>query len=168
MRYQLRPLHSHDNARIAAIIRQVSAEFGLAAASGFAVADPILDDLYAVYQHAQHAYWVVVDDNDQVLGGGGCAPLHGAPEILEVQKMYFCPEVRGYGLATQILQQIFAFAAQNQQKICYLETTASLHQAVQLYQKLGFITLDAPLGQTGHSGACEIWMAKALTSTTSS
>ena len=47
--YTLRPIQATDNVALAQIIRQVSAEFGLAAESGFAVADPILDNLYAAY-----------------------------------------------------------------------------------------------------------------------
>jgi putative acetyltransferase len=42
--YHIRPIQAQDNTEIARIIREVSKEFGLAAESGFAVADPILDD----------------------------------------------------------------------------------------------------------------------------
>ena len=47
--YQIRTIQIQDNAAIAQVIRAVSKEFGLAPESGFAVADPILDDLYQVY-----------------------------------------------------------------------------------------------------------------------
>lgn len=64
-----------DNAAMAAIIRTVSAEFGLAPSDGFAVADAALDDLYAVYSDDTAAYWVVENRSGQVVGGGGVAPL---------------------------------------------------------------------------------------------
>ena len=162
MNYFLRPLHLSDNAPLAAIIRQVSAEFGLAPEAGFAVADPILDDLYAVYSQPRACYWVICDEQGTVLGGGGASALMGDSEQLEVQKMYFSAQIRGQGFAKQILQHIFEFARSQQFKACYLETTASLWQAVKLYEKLGFQHLSAPLGQTGHSHACEIWMQKIL------
>ena len=75
--FNIRPLQAKDNAVIAQIIRDVSKEFGLAPESGFAVADPILDDLFAVYSQPNAQYWVVVDENDSVFGGGGISPLKG-------------------------------------------------------------------------------------------
>lgn len=156
----LRRLNAADNAAIAQVIRSVSAEFGLAPSQGFAVADPILDDLYAVYSQDNAAYWVVVDEQNGVIGGGGVSPLKGAEDILEIQKMYFLPAARGQGFAKQILQQCFAFAEQAGKTQLYLETTANLSQAIGLYEKLGFEYLQQPLGNTGHSAACEIYMLK--------
>ena len=162
MMYSLRPIQVEDNAAIARIIRQVSLECGLAADEGFAVADPILDNLYQVYHQPKAQYWVVVDEHNQAVGGGGYSPLQGDATCLEIQKMYFLPCVRGYGLAAEILQRAFDFATQQGFTQCYLETTASLAQAVRLYEKMGFEHLQQPLGATGHSHACEIWMAKAV------
>ena len=158
----LRPLQATDNAAIAAVIRTVSAEFGLAPSAGFAVADATLDDLYGVYGHEAAAYWVVENEAGIVVGGGGVAPLQGAPEILEIQKMYFLPEARGQGLAKSILLLCFAFGEYQGKTVFYLETTANLQQAISLYEKLGFVYLDTPLGNTGHSAACEIYMHKQI------
>lgn len=160
--YSIRPIQPQDNAQIAKIIREVSVEFGLAAESGFAVGDSILDNLYEVYQQPKAAYWVIVDEQDQVFGGGGIVPLEGDQSILEIQKMYFLPIIRRYGFAKQILNLAFDFAREQNFKRIYLETTASLWQAVKLYEKLGFEHLDHPEGNTGHSAACEIWMLKTL------
>ena len=66
--------------------------------------------------------------------------------ILEIQKMYFLPKIRGLGLAKQLLEHAFDFAAQHGFKVCYLETTQQLKQALKLYEKLGFIYLHHPLG----------------------
>ena len=158
----LRPIQLKDNATMAAIIRTVSAEFGLAPSDGFAVADAALDDLYAVYSDDTAAYWVVENEAGEVVGGGGVAPLQGAPEILEIQKMYFLPEARGQGLAKSILLLCFAFGEYQGKTVFYLETTANLKQAISLYEKLGFVYLNTPLGNTGHSAACEIYMHKQI------
>ena len=160
--YSLRPIQAEDNAALAAIIRNVSKEFGLAPEDGFAVADPILDDLYAVYSQKNAQYWVVIDDHGEIFGGGGISPLKGDEHTLEIQKMYFLPQVRGFGLAQKILENAFAYSQNQGFKSCYLETTASLWQAVKLYEKLGFVHLDSPKGNTGHSHACEIWMEKTI------
>ena len=162
--YTIRTIEQKDNAQIANIIREVSKEFGLAAESGFAVADPILDNLYDVYQQNNAQYWVVENDQGQILGGGGLSPLQGDASILEIQKMYFAAEIRGQGFAKKIMNLAFEFAIQHGVDSCYLETTADLWQAVKLYEKLGFNHLSAPKGNTGHSHACEIWMLKSLVS----
>ena len=160
--YSIRPIQPEDNAQIASIIRGVSQEFGLAAESGFAVGDSILDELYQVYQQPKSAYWVVVDQQNKIYGGGGIAPLKGDATILEIQKMYFLPEIRKQGFAKKILELSFEFALAHQIKSVYLETTKVLWQAVKLYEKFGFQHLDHPEGNTGHSEACEIWMLKNL------
>ena len=69
--YQVRPIQVQDNAQIARIIREVSKEFGLAPESGFAVADPVLDDLYTVYSQSNTQYWVIENEQGEILGGGG-------------------------------------------------------------------------------------------------
>lgn len=126
------------------------------AESGFAVADPILDNLYDVYQQKNAHYWVIENNHGVILGGGGISPLQGDSNILEIQKMYFSAEIRGHGFAKQILSLAFEFAAKHGIHFCYLETTTNLWQAVKLYEKLGFQHLSAPKGNTGHSHACEI------------
>ncbi|KQX03578.1 GNAT family N-acetyltransferase [Acinetobacter guillouiae] len=160
--YQIRTIQIQDNPSIAQVIREVSKEFGLAPESGFAVADPILDDLYQVYAQPNAQYWVIEDANGHVVGGGGLSPLQGDATVLEIQKMYFLPELRGLGFAKKILEKCFEFAQQQGFQSCYLETTQDLWQAIKLYEKLGFKHLSQPKGNTGHSHVCEVWMLKTL------
>lgn len=85
----LRRITANDNPAIAAVIRQVSAEYGLTADKGYTVADPNLDELYELYSQPGSAYWVV-EQNGEVVGGGGVAPLScSEPDICELQKMCF-------------------------------------------------------------------------------
>ncbi|WP_423854694.1 GNAT family N-acetyltransferase [Acinetobacter guillouiae] len=160
--YQIRTIQIQDNPSIAQVIREVSKEFGLAPESGFAVADPILDDLYQVYAQPNAQYWIIEDANGRVVGGGGLSPLQGDATVLEIQKMYFLPELRGLGFAKKILEKGFEFAQQQGFQSCYLETTQDLWQAIKLYEKLGFKHLSQPKGNTGHSHVCEVWMLKTL------
>lgn len=160
--YQIRTIQIQDNPSIAQVIREVSKEFGLAPESGFAVADPILDDLYQVYAQPNAQYWVIEDTNGRVVGGGGLSPLQGDATVLEIQKMYFLSELRGLGFAKKILEKCFEFAQQQGFQSCYLETTQDLWQAIKLYEKLGFEHLSQPKGNTGHSHVCEVWMLKTL------
>lgn len=160
--YSIRSIQAKDNTSIAQIIRQVSKEFGLAPESGFAVADPILDQLSVVYNQPYAQYWVIENELGQIFGGGGVSPLNGDETILEIQKMYFLLEIRNLGFAKQILNLSIELAKKSGFKKLYLETTKTLWQAVKLYEKMDFQHLDLPLGNTGHSHVCEIWMEKTL------
>lgn len=158
---RMRPIRAQDNAAIAHVIRCVSAEFGLSADKGYTVSDPNLDNLFQLYSQPQSAYWVI-EYEGEVAGGGGIAPLlEGEPDVCELQKMYFLPVLRGKGLARQLALHAFDFARQQGFRRCYLETTGSLTQAIQLYQKLGFERIPCAMGNTGH-GDCEFTMLKTL------
>lgn len=157
---RLRLIEQADNAALAAVIRTVSAECGLGADEGFAVGDSVLDDLYVVYSQENAAYWVVENEQGQVVGGGGVSVLKGTVDVLEIQKMYFLPVVRGQGWAKQILERCFEFGLGLGLSQFYLETTANLQAAITLYERMGFEYLQAPMGDTGHSAACEIYMLK--------
>jgi putative acetyltransferase len=157
----LRMLMPEDNAAIASVIRQVSAEYGLTADKGYTVADPNLDELYQLYSQPGHAYWVL-EQNGEVVGGGGIAPLQcSETDICELQKMYFLPVVRGKGMAKTLAQMAMDHAREQGFKRCYLETTAFLTEAIALYEHLGFEHIDGPLGCTGHVD-CEVRMLKTL------
>nr|WP_086939710.1 bifunctional helix-turn-helix transcriptional regulator/GNAT family N-acetyltransferase [Thaumasiovibrio occultus] len=173
--YQFRPLTPLDNAGMAAVVRRVSAEYGLTPDRGFGVADPTLDTLSDVYQANNAAFWVIEKDH-RILGGGGIAPLAGQArsvgakqgqpsgeidKVCELQKMYFLPELRGLGFARKLAATALKFAREQGYTACYLETTACLEPAIKLYQSLGFQFIDHAMGNTGHD-ACEIRMLKHL------
>ncbi|TVL12966.1 acetyltransferase [Shewanella xiamenensis] len=154
--YIIRAASATDDAAIAQVIRDVSAEYGLTADKGYSVADPTLDCLSQIYSQAGAQYWVV-EYEGRVVGGAGIAPLANNAGICELQKMYFMPEIRGKGLAKRLALLALDFARQTGYQSCYLETTAILKEALKLYEHLGFYSLSAPLGNTGHD-ACEIPM----------
>jgi len=161
VRLLVRPITADDNAAIANVIREVSAEYGLTADKGYTVSDPNLDVLYQLYSLPRSAYWVIEVDG-QIAGGGGVAPLQGGEDdICELQKMYFLPLLRGQGLAKRLALQALEFARQQGFRCCYLETTASLTQAIALYERLGFQHIDGAMGNTGHVD-CEVTMIKYL------
>ena len=134
--YKVRLIEQQDNAGIAAVIREVSAEHGLTADKGFAVADPILDTLFEVYSQPRSAYWVVEMDGE-IVGGGGVSQLAGGDDkTAELQKMYLSSVLRGKGLAKQIVLMSLEFAKAQGYTRCYLETTKELQAAIKLYEKL--------------------------------
>ncbi|CAJ1910330.1 hypothetical protein HLBENOHH_03890 [Aeromonas dhakensis] len=160
--YRIRPITQADNPAIAAVVRAVSAEYGLTAGKGYGVADPNLDFLHETYLGERSRYWVIEGPDGSILGGGGIAPLAGEEgQVCELQKMYFMPSLRGLGLGRRLVLQALDEARALGYQRCYLETTAVLREATALYESLGFEHLPGPLGSTGHD-ACEICMVLAL------
>ncbi|PPL17182.1 hypothetical protein UN63_06160 [Oceanisphaera arctica] len=147
-------IESRHNAPLAALIRLVSAEYGLTADKGFSVADPSLDRLSEVYRQNGAGYWVLEDDVGGVLGGAGLGPMAGYDGVCELQKMYLAASARGMGLGRGLALHVLQQASLRGYRYCYLETTALLPEALALYQKLGFAPCER-LGNTGHND-CEI------------
>lgn len=157
------PLQAADNAAIAAVIREVSAEYGLTADRGFSVADPQLDELFGFYRGEGQGYWVVKDAKGQLLGGTGIGPLPGNADTCELQKMYLAASGRGLGLGKRLALHALGQARAMGYRRCYLETTACLKEALALYRSLGFQACPR-LGDTGHND-CEITLVLELAGT---
>ncbi len=158
-----RPIRPEDDAAVAAIIRRVMPEFG-ADGPGFAIHDPEVDHMSTAYSAPGAAYFVVVGEQDRVVGGAGIAALEGGePGVCELRKMYFLPETRGQGMGETLLRHCLTVAQGLGYRTCYLETLSGMDQAIRLYGKLGFQPLCSPLGRTGHGG-CDHWFARELAS----
>ncbi|MFK7956627.1 MAG: GNAT family N-acetyltransferase [Lysobacterales bacterium] len=159
--FHIRPIRPTDNGAMARIIRDVMTEHG-AVGSGYSINDPEVTDMHGAYDGAGSAFFVVVDDNDQVLGGAGVGPLVGGDaDVCELKKMYFMPTVRGTGMGLQVLRHCLHSARLLGYKHCYLETLELMHKARRLYRKQGFEDLTGPMGETGHF-ACNRWMMREL------
>jgi putative acetyltransferase len=59
------------------------------------------------------------------------------------------------------MEESMRWAKANGYTQVYLESMPELAKAVSIYEKVGFRSLDGPLGNSGHCG-CGIWMLKAL------
>ncbi len=158
--FDIRPIRREDDPEIAKLVRAVLEEFG-GTGPGYAIHDAELDSMFRAYQPSRCKYWVVLR-NGRVVGGAGFAPLdHGDEETCELRKMYFYPECRGVGLGARMVQMILEEAKKCGFTRCYLETLCRMDRAQRLYDRFGFRTLDAPLGNTGHH-ACDAWRVREL------
>ncbi len=156
----IRPIQKHDNAEIAAVIRKVLIELDVPKV-GTAYADPQLDMMFETYNIPRAAYFVI-ESNGFIVGGCGISQLENESELIcELQKMYFLPEIRGLGLGNQIIQKCLQTAQEFGFQKCYLETMPYMEAAQQLYKKVGFDFIGAPMGNTGHV-SCPVWMLKEL------
>ncbi|MBX3463315.1 MAG: GNAT family N-acetyltransferase [Planctomycetes bacterium] len=158
----LRPIRRADDDAIARTIRAVMTEFDCAGA-GFAIHDAEVAAMSASYPGGGARYYVVEHDG-VVLGGGGFAPLAGAPPAAatcELRKMYFRPEARGLGLGHALLALLLDEMRAAGFRRCYLETTSWMLAAQHLYAAHGFAPLAAAEGCTGHHG-CDRHYARLL------
>ena len=126
-------------------------EFG-ANLPGFAFHDPEVDNMFDTYRQSGCCYFVC-EENGQIVGGAGLAPLKGATErICELQKMYFLPAARGKSYGKQLLKLCFREAITMGYEQMYIETLHSMESAIRLYESNGFKQIPASLGSTGHFG----------------
>lgn len=157
---QIRPIEPGDNEALAKVIREALTEFG-ANKPGTVFFDPTTDALYELFQTPGSYYFVASVDN-QVLGGCGIFPTENLPDgTCELVKLYVAKEARGTGLGKQLMEKSMHWAKENGYNQVYLESMPELSKAVSIYEKVGFKSLDQPLGNSGHCG-CDIWMLKAL------
>ena len=156
----IRKVHPEDDAQLADLIKNVMTEIG-AIGEGYSINDPEVQAMSENYIGPRARYFVLVD-GDHVLGGGGFAQLIDATEdVCELRKMYFLPHARGLGKAQEMLNLIFDEAKAAGYTKMYLETIVGADKAIALYERNGFRKISCPQGNTGHSG-CDTYYEKEL------
>jgi putative acetyltransferase len=157
----IRPIQPADNFVLAKIIRNALEEFK-ANKPGTVYFDATTDNLFDVFKTVNSIYFVA-EENGVVIGGGGIYPTQNLPDgTCELVKLYLSNAARGKGIGKMLIEKCFTAAKDLGYKKMYLESMPELNIAVPMYEKLGFIYLQAPQGNSGHSG-CDIWMIKDLT-----
>ena len=158
--YILREIEQKDNEQIAKVIRNVLIDLDVPKV-GTAYEDKALEDMTEAYNKTTSAYYVL-ENNGKIIGGAGIAQLDNYDgNICEFQKMYFLPEARGLGLGSKMISICLDKAKEFGFEKCYLETMPYMNSARALYKKNGFISLEKPIGNTGHY-SCNVWMIKDL------
>ena len=158
--YILREIQQKDNQQIAKVIRDVLIELGVPKV-GTAYEDKALENMTQAYNKPTSAYFVL-EHKGKIIGGAGVAQLDNYEgNICEFQKMYFLPEARGLGLGSKMITICLKKAKEFGFEKCYLETMPYMESARALYKKNGFVSLEKPVGNTGHY-SCNVWMIKDL------
>ncbi len=154
----IRVIEQQDNMVLYQIIRSILRDEKLAL-PGTAYDDDSLTHLSEYYEtHQPGHYYVLVNDDGQVVGGAGFAPFSG--KICELQKLYIIPQYRGKGYSKLLIEKIFEAAKQSYEEI-YLETHHYLQKALYLYESMGFMSLSEPISGSEHS-LMDRWMIKKL------
>ena len=160
MKIDIREIQEKDNHKIKQVLISVMTEFGVPD-HGTALQDDELDNMSNAYNDNNSIYYVVLADNI-ICGGAGISKLKGTNKnICELQKMYFLPTIRGKGIGSNLITKCLDFAIKSQYNLCYIETMYNMIDAQNLYKKNGFVYIDHPMGDTGHS-SCPVWMTLEL------
>jgi len=150
--YTIRKLLKSDVPQLINLIKVIRSEFGFdsshPAASLF---ENELNKIYETYAVKRSDYFVLVHDK-KIVGGAGFGPLEGEDKnMCELKGMYLSSQLRGFGLGALLLQKVVEEASKHGFNKCYLETQDFMYGANSLYKKFGFIQLEKPMGNTGHT-----------------
>jgi len=157
---EIRKIKSTDNPAVATLIKTVFEEYN-APKEGTVYSDADTNRLYEFFGIEKAELWVA-ETEGKIVGCCGVYPTEGLPEACaELVKFYIAKEARGKGLGKKLMEASIASALQFGYRELYLESLPEFSNAVSWYKKLGFKTLDARLGNSGHS-SCNIWMLKRL------
>ena len=156
----IKQVEKEDNLSLAHMIRAVFEEHD-APKCGTVYSDPTTFSLYELFEKEKSVLWVAHLDNE-IMGCCGVYPTDGLQEdTAELVKFYLPAKARGKGIGKALMEKSIASAIEFGYKKIYLESLPNYAKAVSIYEKSGFIKLDHPLGNSGHS-SCNIWMIKEL------
>ena len=142
--YHIRPMLFEDNAAVAELARYNLKKNGLDI-PGTVYFDPVLDDLYDFYYGKPgRAYYVLVNEENQVVGGVGFAEFEAFPHCAELQKLYLADAAKGKGFGYKMTKYAEDRMKEAGYRASYLETHKNLKIAIHLYEKCGYQSIQRP------------------------
>lgn len=118
-----------DNPHFAALVAELDADL--------ARRDGIEHGFYAQFNKTAALKQVVVlYENDEPIGCGAIRVFDAT--ATEVKRMYTAPAARGKGVATAVLAELEAWAAELGFEKCVLETGKRQPEAIRLYERSGY------------------------------
>lgn len=144
-----REIRKEDDPIIAGIIRHALKDHHLDI-PGTAYFDTHLDYLSEYYVNQNGRLYVMLEEDNKIIGGIGMAEFEGFSDCAELQKLYLIDEAKGRGLGKQMVKYIENAAKAAGYKHLYLETHSNLQAAIGLYRKTGFREIPRP-EFVGHS-----------------
>ncbi len=144
MNYKIREMTARDNGAVAELIRFNLKKHGLDI-PGTVYFDPGIDRLYDFYfSNDKRGYYVLADENDNVVGGIGFDEFTPFENCAELQKLYLADSVKGNGLGYRLISFIEEKMAEKGYTSSYLETHSNLEAAIHIYKKSGYMLIERP------------------------
>ena len=159
MHYRI--IESKDNLILANIIRD-NLKANKLDIPGTVYFDENLNNLSDFYLASpQRAYFIALDDNDNIIGGIGLAELGFMDDTAELQKPYLTDAVKGQGLSYELIELVEETALNKGYKRIYLETHTNLKAAIHLYEKCGYKLIEKPK-EVVHSSMNRFYLKKLI------
>ena len=149
MMFKIRLIEEKDNLEIEKIIRDCLIEYGVNH-EDTAWADEFLCRLSFVYSEPKTAYYVAVDENENIVGGCGVGKIEGVENTCELQKMYCIKSVRNTTVLKQLLDACLSFAKKYYNSV-YLEILENMDDEREFFEKNGFKKTNERLCDIGNN-----------------
>ena len=146
---KFREITKADNAAVAALVRDNLVQYKLDI-PGTVYFDEGLDRLSDFYGCDGRRYYVLEDDDGQVIGGIGFSGFEPMKDTAELQKLYLKDSAKGSGLGYDLIDFIENRMREAGYKFSYLETHDNLKAAIHIYEKTGYKEIERPK-EVGHS-----------------
>lgn len=140
---KFREMKETDNAAVAALVRENLKQFDLDI-PGTVYFDAGLDHLSDYYGNDERRYYVIEDDNGEVIGGIGYDRFEPMKDTAELQKLYLSDSVKGSGIGYELIDFIEDRMRDAGYKFSYLETHDNLKAAIHIYEKKGYKEIERP------------------------
>lgn len=151
---EIRTVTAHDVPAVAALLREVLAEYGLTFGEGSETDAQVLA-LPGSYESRGGRFWVAARGG-ALLGTCGVFPLGGGD--WELRKMYLRDAARGTGLGRRLLAVAVDHARAAGGQRLVLDTTEQMTRAIAFYEANGFARDDAQV----RGSRCSRGYARAL------
>ena len=89
-------------------------------------------------------YYILLNDDDEIIGGVGLAEFELFDDCAELQKLYLADNAKGRGLGYELIRMIEKKAVELGYRRMYLETHDNLQAAIHEYIKSGFREIEKP------------------------
>ena len=132
MMFKIRLIEEKDNLEIEKIIRDYIIEYGVNY-EGCRLADENLDKLSLIYSEPKTAYYVAVDENENIVGGCGVGKIEGVENTCELQKMFCIKSVRETAVVKLLLDACLSFAKKYYNSV-YLEIPQNLDREITFFE----------------------------------
>lgn len=158
---KIREIEQKDDSALFKLVRYCLKEAGLDI-PGTAYFDESIKAMSQFYlNNPRRKYFVLADENDEVLGGAGFAEFNGSNKVCELQKLYIDDKAKGKGYSYLLVDKVEKEAENAGFETIYLETHHNLPVALYLYKKLNYTQLENPLPGSEH-GTMDYFFAKDL------
>ena len=151
--YKLRKATNADRPAVWALISSVLRSYGITPDEH--TTDKDLVDIEASYWNSKGAFFVLLNGQEVI---GTVALHHETDALCELCRMYLAPQYRGQGVGRRLLEHSVREARESGFKEMYLKTASVLVEAIALYKRAGFITVEG----VEASGNCDLVMRRSL------